>query len=102
MKTHPGTIPPVHLMDVVWMVLPETERKSSTEVMSSTASVRTRTCFSHWSLKTSMLSWATLLWGLAANVRAAFITYESKLVLVSNDKEKERERDPSQGKKITI
>lgn len=46
--------------------------------MSSTASVRTRTCFSHWSLKTSMLSCATLLWGLAANVSAAFITCYSK------------------------
>ena len=57
----------------VW--LPETDRKSSTEVMSSTASVSTRTCFSHWSLKTSMLSWATLLCGRAANVRAALMTY---------------------------
>ena len=55
--------------------LPETERKSSTEVMSSTASVSTRTCFSHWSLKTSILSWATLLCGRAASVRAALMTY---------------------------
>lgn len=54
--------------------LPETERKSSTDVMSSTASVSTRTCFSHWSLKTSMLSWATLLCGRAASVRAALMT----------------------------
>lgn len=42
--------------------------------MSSTASVNMRTCFSHWSLKTSMLSWATLLWGRAARVRAALMT----------------------------
>lgn len=55
--------------------LPDTDRKSSTEVMSSTASVRMRTCFSHWSLNTSMLSWATLLWGRAASVRAALITW---------------------------
>lgn len=62
----------------VW--LPETDRKSSTEVMSSTASVSTRTCFSHWSLKTSMLSWATLLCGRAANVRAALMTYLLEII----------------------
>lgn len=44
------------------------------EVMSSTASVSTRTCFSHWSLNKSMLSWATLLLGLAARAKAALIT----------------------------
>lgn len=54
--------------------LPDTLRKSSMEVMSSTASVSTRTCFSHWSLNKSMLSWATLLLGLAARAKAALIT----------------------------
>lgn len=44
------------------------------EVMSSTASVRTRTCFSHCSLNKSILSWATLLLGLAARANAALIT----------------------------
>lgn len=53
---------------------PDTQRKSSMEVMSSTASVRTRTCFSHCSLNNSILSWATLLWGLAARANAALIT----------------------------
>lgn len=75
-----------HSLVSIWMVVPETERKSSTDVMSSTASVRTRTCFSHWSLKTSMLSWATLLWGLAASVRAALITCESGLTFRRNGK----------------
>lgn len=60
--------------------IPDTERKSSTEVMSSTASVRMRTCFSHWSLNTSMLSWATLLWGRAARVSAALITWRVRRV----------------------
>lgn len=64
---------------VLYCLVPDTERKSSTEVMSSTASVRMRTCFSHWSLKTSMLSWATLLWGRAARVRAALITWHRKV-----------------------
>lgn len=46
------------------------------EVMSSTASVRTRTCFSHCSLKRSMFSWASLLCGFAAKANAALITCE--------------------------
>lgn len=54
--------------------LPETAKKSSMEVMSSTASVRTRTCFSHCSLKRSMFSWASLLCGFAAKANAALIT----------------------------
>lgn len=54
--------------------LPETARKSSMEVISSTASVRTRTCFSHCSLKRSMFSWASLLCGFAAKASAALIT----------------------------
>lgn len=66
---------PPAALEGAYLWLPETERKSSTEVMSSTASVSTRTCFSHWSLKTSMLSWATLLCGRAASVRAALMTY---------------------------
>lgn len=53
---------------------PDTQRKSSMDVMSSTASVRTRTCFSHCSLNKSILSWATLLLGLAARANAALIT----------------------------
>ena len=45
-------------------------------VISSTASVSTLTCFSQASLNTSIFSRATWLWGLAARVRAAFITWK--------------------------
>ncbi len=56
--------------------VPDTARKSSMVVMSSTASVRTLTWWIQASLKTSMFSLATLLRGLAARVRAAFITWK--------------------------
>lgn len=52
------------------------------EVMSSTASVRTRTCFSHCSLNKSILSWATLLLGLAARANAALITCNHRMIAI--------------------
>lgn len=62
--------------------LPDTDRKSSIDVISSTASVRTRTCFSHCSLNKSILSWATLLLGLAARARAALITCNQPITAI--------------------
>ena len=58
--------------------LPETARKSWIVVMSSTASVNSRTSFSQASLKTSMFSWATLDLGRAESTRAALITCHRK------------------------
>ena len=55
-------------------ILPDTARKSSMVVMSSTASVSRRTCFSQISLNTSMFSSATFDLGRAARILAAFIT----------------------------
>ncbi|TNN55223.1 hypothetical protein EYF80_034576 [Liparis tanakae] len=69
---HPHPLHPLHRSPL--LDSPDTHRKSSMEVMSSTASVSTRTCFSHCSLNRSMLSWATLLLGLAARASAALIT----------------------------
>lgn len=59
-------------------LIPEAARKSSMSVISSTASVSTRTCFSQASLKTAMFSCAALLFGRAARVRAALTTYRKK------------------------
>lgn len=59
-------------------LLPETAKKSSIVVISSTASVSNLTWACHASLKTSILSSASLERGRTAKTLAAFITWGHK------------------------